>query len=243
MDGEMSIRKGFTITGVNMLDSETCGGFKGRVVYPEEALLLDSVASVLQAAGPGCVEPDSTGIVLGVDGVLDHWKEAYFKGIIDDGPLGASPMLFPYTSHNVLAARISIEYGLKGQNLTITSGPLSFLKALSAAYGLLFMGVVRTAIVGGVAGGRVVTMLMGSHYGEVSLRDARESRVDAVNSSRPVVEGIEETFDDFTGLVNRSLDGKEETLHTVECYDRSGGVVSFQAGRSCRDAASEVGNA
>lgn len=58
-------------------------------------------------------------LILGVDDCIENIKDDYFNNILNDGLLGASPLLFPFTSPNVLSAQICIAFDIRGESLTI----------------------------------------------------------------------------------------------------------------------------
>jgi hypothetical protein len=68
-----------------------------------------------------------------VDEGIDGIKARYFEGVLRDGPLGASPMAFPFTTPNTITARISILLDLRGESLTISGGSLSGAQAIGLA--------------------------------------------------------------------------------------------------------------
>jgi len=217
------------IQELDIIDEKNFTGFKGRTICLEEAMLLESVSrfvdSSLESAN-AC----SAGIVLGVDGPVDIWKKEFFSSMIMDGPLGASPLLFPYTSHNALAARLSIEYGVRGQSLTIASGPLSFLKALCEAFRLIELGVVEAIIVGGVGIGKVATTLLSERGGEFVISGVKELSSCKKDDSSCLIYCIEDSFNLIADLMKDLSSSCKEDLRVVKCRDRYGASVSFALG-------------
>lgn len=169
---------------ISHLFNKAEGGAEGiqvalaRTIIAEERLMLGSIESSLAWAGIARDDIEGAGIIIGVDSAIDKVKESYFKGVVEDGALGASPLFFPYTSPNVLAARATIHFGIKGPDITISSGPLSFLKAVSYAYRLVSSGTVGLAVAAGVTEGLAVAMLIGLENSGLSISSAVESRCD-----------------------------------------------------------------
>lgn len=199
--------------------TEACAGQgRTRTVLAEESLLLGSIAAALAGCGLSRDDIERAGIIVGIDSVIDKVKESYFKGVAEDGPIGASPLLFPYTSANVLAARATIDLGIKGPDITIVSGPLSFLKAVSYAFCLVSSGRIKLAIAAGAAEGAAVSMLLGLEKSGSSITDAVESRAGGVSQpDKPA--SMSETF----SLFERALDAGADA--SIEAGDSSGNVV------------------
>lgn len=149
-----------------------------RTIISEERLLLGSIESSLAWAGIARADIEGAGIIIGVDSAIDKVKESYFKDVVEDGALGASPLFFPYTSPNVLAARSTIHFGIKGPDITIASGQLSFLKAVSYAYCLVSSGIVDIAVAAGVTEGLSAAMIIGLERSDLSITSVVESRFD-----------------------------------------------------------------
>ncbi|MBI3398276.1 MAG: hypothetical protein HY026_03455 [Deltaproteobacteria bacterium] len=120
-----------------------------KTVIKAEDLALAATAMALKQAELDSLE--NSAVIFGIDNAIDGCKEQFFKGLLQDGPIGASPLLFPYTSPNTITAQVTIAFGIKGENITITSGPLSFLKAVDYALELLNSGLIQSAIIGGVS--------------------------------------------------------------------------------------------
>jgi len=93
---------------------------------------------------------DAIGVVVGVEEGIDGIKAEYFRGILKDGPLGASPIAFPFTTPNTIAARIAILLDLRGENTTVSGGNLSGAQALGLALENLRGGRCGEALAGGV---------------------------------------------------------------------------------------------
>lgn len=194
-----------------------------RTLLDGERLMLGSVSASIAGCGLSRPDIERAGIIAGIDNAIDKVKESYFKGVVKDGPLGASPLLFPYTSANVLAARASIHFGIKGPDITIASGPISFLKAVSYAFCLVSSGRIDLAIVAGVTEAVAAAVVLGLDISGCFINGAVESRrdgVDEINTSQ----SMSETF----SLLEGALTAGGEA--SVEAVDPSGNMVRLSLG-------------
>jgi hypothetical protein len=126
------------------------GGSPARLFFPIEEMAFLAAYEALSSAG--IVPPvggDGVAIALGVDEGIDGIKARYFEGVLRDGPLGASPMAFPFTTPNTIAARISILLDLRGESLTISGGSLSGAQAIGLAVEALRGGRCGAVLAGG----------------------------------------------------------------------------------------------
>ncbi len=92
-----------------------------RLVNDIEKLAIAAVGNVLNDAKiyfP--VENANIGIYTGIDDAVEDIKNEYFNDILDYGLLGTSPLLFPYTAPNALAAQVSIAFDIRGENITMS---------------------------------------------------------------------------------------------------------------------------
>jgi hypothetical protein len=128
-----------------------------RLVHPlEEAAVLAASEALASAGVPMPVGGEGIGVALGVEEGIDELKAEYYRGILKEGPLGASPIVFPFTTPNTVAARISILLDLRGESFTLCSGSLSGAQALGLALADLREARSRAILAGGVtAVGRV----------------------------------------------------------------------------------------
>jgi hypothetical protein len=122
-----------------------------RTVHPMEEAVLVAAHDALKSAG---LRPplgtQEFGILLGVDEAIDGIKARYYADVLKDGPLGASPIAFPFTAPNSLAARISIAFDVRGENHTIAAGSLSGAQAIGLAVRAAQSGSCRKILVGAV---------------------------------------------------------------------------------------------
>jgi 3-oxoacyl-[acyl-carrier-protein] synthase II len=91
---------------------------------------------------------DDLGVVLGVEEGIDGIKARYYQGVLADGPLGASPLTFPLTTPNTIAARISILFDLRGETLTVGGGNVAGAQALGLAVRALRDGYSALTLAG-----------------------------------------------------------------------------------------------
>ena len=105
-----------------------------RLVHPIEEVALLSAYEALSHSGMGVpLGGEGAGIAVGVEEGIDPIKADYYRGVLRDGPLGASPLAFPFTAPNTIAARISILMDLRGENHTVCGGSLSGAQAIGLA--------------------------------------------------------------------------------------------------------------
>jgi len=84
------------------------------------------------------VDAEQIGIVLGTAfGCIESDVKYYGELVRRNSPLMASPVTFRNTTANVAAAYVSILFGLRGVNATISSGMSSGLQAIAYSYDLL----------------------------------------------------------------------------------------------------------
>jgi 3-oxoacyl-(acyl-carrier-protein) synthase len=122
-----------------------------RLVHPiEEVTFLAAHEALTQAGISTPVSDDGIGIALGVEEGIDGIKARYYQGILRDGPLGASPMAFPLTTPNTVAARVSILFDLRGESVTLCGGSLSGAHALGLAVQTLRAGQAGAMLAGGM---------------------------------------------------------------------------------------------
>ena len=93
---------------------------------------------------------DNVGVVLGST-MGSVWSISEFdKEGIRNGPKSVNPALFPNTVMNSPASQISIRFGIKGFNTTISTGFTSSLEALAYAETFISLGRADAVLVGGV---------------------------------------------------------------------------------------------
>lgn len=91
-----------------------------RFVNSLEQLTVVSIGIMLDEAKINIpVGNNDISLFLGVDDSVEDIKDEYFNGILNEGILGASPLLFPYTTPNSLAAQATIAFDIRGESITV----------------------------------------------------------------------------------------------------------------------------
>ena len=208
------------IGGLRISDGTVDRRREARTVLAEVDLLLSAVSGSLADAGVKDENREAMSVVLGIDEAIDGIKAGFFKGIVADGPMGASPVIFPYTSPNAIAARVTIAFAIKGEDMTFASGPLSFLKALSYGSFLVSNGFSGTVLVCGVTGGKAASIVVSDVKGGVAISEALEYRTADGCAGR--ITSMAETFALFKEAYKSAASGSASHV-TVE--DRWGNGI------------------
>jgi 3-oxoacyl-[acyl-carrier-protein] synthase II len=87
----------------------------------------------------------SFGTGLGSSDTVDQ----FFRSLLKDGPVGAAPLLFQTAVPNAISSHCSIEYGIKGLNITFSHKETSTEMAMAYAYHLLREGRMDIVLAGG----------------------------------------------------------------------------------------------
>ncbi|GEM_PF-6188660 len=184
-----------------------------KTVLRAEELALAAVSAALKQIRN--LELD-TGIVFGIDNSIDRCKAEFFKGLLAEGPIGASPLLFPYTSHNAITAQATIAFGIKGEDITIAGGAFSFLKAVGYGYELLHRGVMKAVIAGGVSENGAMVIIMESLTPDEAQKKKEEGVClrevigynDTLLQGEVMIKSIEESF----SMVEDFIEGKNKLV-------------------------------
>ncbi|MDP2681752.1 MAG: beta-ketoacyl synthase N-terminal-like domain-containing protein [Deltaproteobacteria bacterium] len=185
-----------------------------KTVLRAEELTLAALSAALKQIRN--LELDTTGIVFGIDNAIDKCKAEFFKGLVSEGPIGASPLLFPYTSHNAITAQATIAFGIKGEALTIVSGASSFLKAVGYGFELLHRGVMNAVIAGGVSENGAMVIIMESLTPDEAQKKKEEGVClrevigynDTLLQGEVMIKTIEESF----SMVEGFIEGKNKLV-------------------------------
>jgi 3-oxoacyl-(acyl-carrier-protein) synthase len=96
-----------------------------RLVHGLERLAIATAGCAMLDAGMvlPCADP-GLDVYIGVDDAIEDLKDEYFRATLEDGLLGASPLLFPFTSPNTLAAQVSIAFNIRGGGMVMPVGGL-----------------------------------------------------------------------------------------------------------------------
>jgi 3-oxoacyl-[acyl-carrier-protein] synthase II len=116
----------------------------GRIVVSAVRLALDDSGIDVKKEDPNRMGM-SIGTGLGSSDTVDQ----FFRSLLKDGPTGAAPLLFQTAVPNAIASHCSIEYGIKGVNLTFSHKETSTEMAMAFAYRLLKEGRADVILAGG----------------------------------------------------------------------------------------------
>lgn len=197
-----------------------------KTVIKAEELALAAASMALRQAGLDNLE--NSAVVFGIDNAIDGCKAEFFKGLLQDGPIGASPLLFPYTSSNAITAQVTIAFGIKGEDITITDGALSFLKAICYGLELLNRGVIQSAIIGGISENEAMALVIEALSMErqkklcVKIINYEDPLKDVVSQDKITIESIEDSF----RLMNNAIKGKG----SIKAFDKHGRGVGLTIG-------------
>lgn len=89
-----------------------------RFVHDLEKFTVAAIEFLLRDAGiPIPAGTEDIALYLGIDNAIEDIKNEFWGNIVKDGILGASPLLFPFTSPNALAAQATIVLDLRGESV------------------------------------------------------------------------------------------------------------------------------
>ena len=127
------------------------GGKRIRFIHRIEEIALLASWDAVRESGIAVLStaPGEVGIALGVDEGIDGIKARHCLAVQSDGPLGASPLVFPFTTQNAVTARVSIGLDLRGEMFTLCCGQLSGAVALGIALNTVRRGGVTAMLAGG----------------------------------------------------------------------------------------------
>jgi len=135
----------------SVLSASTPNGRPPRLVHRiEEIALLAARDALDQSDGFRIADRERIGIALGVDEGIDGIKADHFRSVIREGPTGASPLLFPLTAPNAVAARLSILLDIRGESFTLCGESLAGAQALGVAVSSVREGSCDAVLAGGV---------------------------------------------------------------------------------------------
>lgn len=117
---------------------------------------------------------ERTAIVLGTAYGCHATNEDYYRGLVREGPAGASPRLFAYTLPSSPVGEISIHYGVRGPAIVLANGLASGVDALAEGVALVAEGRADRAL---VCAAEVATPLLQSIVGGPPLADAAAALV------------------------------------------------------------------
>lgn len=122
-----------------------------RRMYPADHFSIFAAGKALKDAGID-VNPkldNSIAVIMGSGFCELASREHYLKRVVNRNEIIPSPFIFPNTISNTISAYISIEYGLKGRNITLADSRYSGVSAVACAYDLINSGKAEIAVTGG----------------------------------------------------------------------------------------------
>jgi len=121
-----------------------------RFIHDLDKLAIAAIGITLEDAMiPFPVGNSDISLYIGIDDSIEDIKNDYFRSIIAEGILGASPLLFPLTTPNALAAQASILFDIRGESITFSLNH-SFSKVLEYVAVSLAGGYTKMAIAGNI---------------------------------------------------------------------------------------------
>jgi 3-oxoacyl-[acyl-carrier-protein] synthase II len=126
-------------------------GSKGLRYFDRVSLLITSAAKLAVQDGnlEGVYQPDDLGAVIGSTFGSINSISSFDLEALREGPNYVSPMDFPNTVLNAPAARVAIQFEMKGLNSTISNAETSSLDAVQYAADFLRLHRVKALLVGG----------------------------------------------------------------------------------------------
>ncbi len=95
------------------------------------------------------LDRENIGIILGTGiGGLETFEREH-KKLLEKGPKRMSPLLIPMMITNMGAAQVSMDLGLKGSSMTITTACASATHAIGESFRMIEKGVMDMVITGG----------------------------------------------------------------------------------------------
>ncbi len=116
----------------------------GRIVVSAARMALDDSGLEVEKE-----DPDRVGIMVGTGLGSSKSVDLYYRGLIEEGPTGATPLLFQTAVPNSICSHSSLEFGIRGVNTTFSHKEASVESAMIFAFHLLKRGDARVIFVGG----------------------------------------------------------------------------------------------
>lgn len=115
------------------------------------ALLAASLLALRDAglSDEAARDGDAIGVTAGSATATAGLVAAFDRTTLTEGPQAANPALFPQTVWNGASSQVAIRFGLRGANLTVSTGLNSGVEALLAAVRLIRRGRARIVLAGG----------------------------------------------------------------------------------------------
>lgn len=116
----------------------------GKMVVSTVKMALDDSGLELEKENP-----DRLGIMVGTGLGSSKSVDLYYRGLIEEGPVGATPLLFQTAVPNSICSHSSLEFGIRGINTTFSHKEASVESAMVFAFHLLKRGDAHVIFVGG----------------------------------------------------------------------------------------------
>jgi 3-oxoacyl-[acyl-carrier-protein] synthase II len=116
----------------------------GKIVVSAVKMALDDSGLELERENP-----DQVGIMVGTGLGSSKSVDLYYRGLIEEGPVGATPLLFQTAVPNSICSHSSLEFGIRGINTTFSHKEASVESAIVFAFHLLKRGDAHVIFVGG----------------------------------------------------------------------------------------------
>jgi len=141
------------------LGAELPNDLLGEVIGRDEARRLSRICQLTVAACRLALEDarlesldDASGLGLVVGSEFGDLRstEEFAAGYLERGPVGISPMIFPNTVMNTMAAAASIAVGAKGASVTLNQQTVAGELAIARAAAMVASGRMQAVLAGGV---------------------------------------------------------------------------------------------
>ena len=115
------------------------------------ALLAASLMALKDAglADEAARDGEAIGVTAGSATATAGLVAAFDRTTLAEGPQAANPAIFPQTVWNGASSQVAIRFGLRGANLTVSTGLNSGVEALLAAVRLIRRNRARVVLAGG----------------------------------------------------------------------------------------------
>jgi 3-oxoacyl-[acyl-carrier-protein] synthase II len=137
---------------VRNMDSLSLPRQKGSSSAPRSVQLgLVAASLALQHAGVSAAsfDPTRVGVVCGTGSALRALSDFHTR-VLEEGPRSADPGLFPNTAMSAAACHLSITFGFRAFNATLSNGETAGLDAIAYATTMLRAGRADMALAGGL---------------------------------------------------------------------------------------------
>ena len=111
-------------------------------------MALLAAGKAMKDTDPSLFLKENTGVIMATGFGALKTTFAFLDSYIEKGDKLASPTHFSNSVHNAAAAHVSICYGIKGPNLTVSQFDMSFFSALTTAGAWLETEKVETVLLG-----------------------------------------------------------------------------------------------